>query len=57
MFERAARETKRDFGVMPKLQQVDQLPSLIQLEQEIELASGSVLGLEGTAIVPRRRIV
>jgi hypothetical protein len=57
MFEQAARETKRDFGIMPKLQQVDQLPSLVQLEQDIELASGSVLGLEGTAIVPRRRIV
>ena len=57
MFEQAARETKRDFGVIPKLQQVDQLPSLVQLEQDIELASGSVLGLEGTAIVSRRRIV
>jgi hypothetical protein len=57
MFEQAARETKRDFGVIPKLQQVDQLPSLVQLEQDIGLASGSVLGLEGTAVVPRRRIV
>ena len=28
-----------------------------KLEQDIELASGSVLGLEGTAMVPRRRIV
>ena len=57
MFEQAARETKRNFGIVPKLQQVDQLPSLVQLEQDIELASGNVLGLEGTAMVPRRRIV
>ena len=55
-FERAARETRRDFGLVPKLQQVEQLPSLEQLEHDLERHAGDVFGLEGTATVPRRRI-